>query len=101
MGVLFLNPKDAMTTLFQQSRTNSPASRYQPSRGKRAPFEFYPTPPEATRALLSVEKFDGSIWEPACGDGAISKVLQKANYSVVSTDLINYGFGESGQDFLR
>lgn len=35
---------------------------------KRAPFEFYPTPPEATRALLSVETFDGTIWEPACGD---------------------------------
>ncbi|PID44236.1 MAG: hypothetical protein CSB48_02440 [Proteobacteria bacterium] len=33
---------------------------------KRAPFEFYPTPPEAVRALLSVEQFDGSIWEPAC-----------------------------------
>jgi hypothetical protein len=28
---------------------------------------FYPTPPEATRALLSVETFDGLIWEPACG----------------------------------
>lgn len=27
----------------------------------RAPFEFYPTPPQATRALLSVEEFDGSI----------------------------------------
>ena len=26
----------------------------------RAPFEFYPTPPEATRALLSVEDFDGA-----------------------------------------
>ena len=25
----------------------------------RIPNEFYPTPPEATRALLSVEQFDG------------------------------------------
>lgn len=33
---------------------------------KRAAFEFYPTPPEATRALLSVEQFEGSVWEPAC-----------------------------------
>jgi len=45
---------------------------------KRAAFEFYPTPPEATRALLSVESFEGDIWEPACGDGAISKVLIEA-----------------------
>lgn len=28
----------------------------------RIPNDFYPTPPEATRALLSVEDFDGSIW---------------------------------------
>lgn len=70
------------------------------SRG-RAPFEFYPTPPEATRALLSVESFDGSIWEPACGDGAISKELTKAGYQVVSTDLINRGYGDGQLDFLK
>ena len=68
---------------------------------KRAAYEFYPTPPEATRALLSVEQFDGSIWEPACGDGAISKVLTEAGYQVVSTDLIDRGYGEGGHDFLK
>lgn len=68
---------------------------------KRAPFEFYPTPPEAVRALLSVEQFEGSVWEPACGDGAISKVLEKAGYSVISTDLIDRGFGRGGYDFLK
>ena len=66
----------------------------------RAPYEFYPTPPEATRALLSVESFDGSIWEPACGEGHISKVLQASGHEVVSTDLAHYGFGEGGRDFL-
>lgn len=40
---------------------------------KRIPNEFYPTPPEATRALLSVETFDGSIWEPACGGGCATR----------------------------
>lgn len=68
---------------------------------RRAPFEFYPTPPEATRALLSVESFDGSIWEPACGDGAITRELQRAGYDVVSTDLADHGFGTPGIDFLR
>lgn len=68
---------------------------------KRAAYEFYPTPPEATRALLSVESFEGSIWEPACGDGAISKVLEAAGYQVVSTDLIDRGYGAGGQDFLK
>ena len=64
-------------------------------------MEFYPTPPEATRALLSVEQFDGPIWEPACGDGAISKVLTAAGYQVVSTDLVDRGYGKGGYDFLK
>ena len=60
---------------------------------RRVPHDFYPTPPEAIRALLSVETFEGSIWEPACGDGAISKVLLEAGHEVVSTDLIDRGYG--------
>jgi len=67
---------------------------------RRIPHEFYPTPPEAIRALLSVESFDGPIWEPACGDGAIATELAAAGHSVISTDLYAYGFGQSGIDFL-
>ena len=66
----------------------------------RAPFEFYPTAPEATRALLSVERFEGTIWEPACGNGAISRELIAAGYDVVSTDLVDHGFGTPRVDFL-
>jgi hypothetical protein len=62
---------------------------------------FYPTPPEAVRALLSVETFDGSIHEPACGQGHISRVLEAAGHQVVSTDLSDWGYGETGLDFLR
>ncbi|NBU58329.1 MAG: hypothetical protein EBS23_00835 [Betaproteobacteria bacterium] len=65
------------------------------------PNEFYPTPPEATRALLSVEHFDGDIWEPACGDGRIAKVLERHGHPVVATDLYPYGYGATGVDFLR
>lgn len=66
----------------------------------RVPHDFYPTPPEGTRALLSVERFTGSIWEPACGNGAISKVLQEHGYKVASTDLIYRGYGTGGTNFL-
>ncbi len=62
--------------------------------------DFYPTPPEATLALLERETFTGNIWEPACGDGAISKILEAAGYEVRSTDLIDRGYGEGGHDFL-
>jgi hypothetical protein len=68
--------------------------------GLRQADDFYPTPPEATEALLRAESFDGPIWEPACGDGAISKVLEAAGHRVVSTDLVERGYGQSGVDFL-
>lgn len=66
----------------------------------REPDDFYPTWPAATGVLLRHETFDGPIWEPACGDGAMSRVLEAAGYEVVSTDLIDRGYGEGGRDFL-
>ena len=66
----------------------------------REPFDFYETPPEATRALLSAEAFDGPVWEPACGNGAIARVLAAAGHTVVATDLIERGYGLAGIDFL-
>lgn len=68
--------------------------------GSRHRDDFYPTPPELTRALLSVESFEGGIWEPACGDGALSRELEEAGIRVVSTDLVDRGYGEPRRDFL-
>jgi len=62
--------------------------------------DFYRTPPEATHALLDRERFDGIIWEPACGDGAICSVLAERGYDVLATDLIDRGYGEGGHDFF-
>jgi hypothetical protein len=62
--------------------------------------DFYATPPESTRALLRVEKFAGAVWEPACGDGAIAKVLQEAGHEVIATDLVERGFGTPRIDVL-
>lgn len=63
--------------------------------------DFYPTPPYATEALLEREKFRGNIWEPACGEGDMSKVLIGRGYQVISTDLVDRGYGEGGVDFLQ
>ena len=62
--------------------------------------EFYPTPRWATFALIDNEAFRGDIWECACGDGAMSKVLAETGNNVVSSDLYNRGYGEAGHDFL-
>lgn len=66
----------------------------------RAEFDFYPSPPEAFEELLKRETFEGTVWEPACGDGVVSKVFEKAGFEVMSTDLIYRGYGEGGHDFL-
>ena len=68
---------------------------------EREENDFYPTHPKLTELLCDKEKFDGTIWEPACGEGHMSKVLQDKGYDVISTDLYDRGFGESGIDFLN
>ena len=67
---------------------------------RRHKDDYYPTPPEAVEALLAVEQFNARVWEPACGAGHISRVLQQHKHRVISTDLNNFGFGETGIDFL-
>lgn len=71
------------------------------SQGNRAEYDFYPTPPYAVEELLKHESFKGSIWECACGDGAISETLKQHGYDVFSSDIVDRGYGEKrGLDFL-
>jgi hypothetical protein len=63
--------------------------------------DFFPTPAWATFALVENERFSGDVWECACGDGAMSRVLEQANRSVFSSDLYPRGYGNVGLDFLN
>ena len=63
--------------------------------------DFFPTPAWATFALIDNEKFSGEIWESACGDGAMSRVLEQTGQPVRSSDLYDRGYGEVGFDFLE
>jgi hypothetical protein len=76
---------------------------------QRAPLaerrdDLYETPECATRALLAVESLpQGTVWEPACGPGAIVRVLRAAGHQVYATDLVNYGSADQDEhrvDFL-
>lgn len=80
----------------------------------RADSDFYPTPEYVTHALLDKERFDGfNIWEPACGDGAMTKVLKHrlphsdgysgSNRLIFSSDIRvdNDVYGCKGIDFLK
>ncbi len=62
-------------------------------------YDIHPTPKIWTMVLLEYMSFHGRIWEPACGDGAMSKTLIEAGYKVVSTNLPDQGYGRV-QDFL-
>ena len=68
--------------------------------GERDADDFYPTPAYAVEELLKREVFIGNVWECACGEGDISQVLKKAGYEVISTDLIDRGYGEQ-IDFFK
>jgi hypothetical protein len=64
--------------------------------------DLYETPACAVYALLQTERLPpGPVWEPACGPGAIVQVLREAGHQVIATDLIDYGLGEGGKDFLK
>ena len=62
----------------------------------RAKADFYPTPPDATLALVKALSLPVKtrIWEPACGEGHMVQTLEKCGYSVIGTDI------SSGTDFL-
>ena len=61
-------------------------------------LEFFATPKSITRALLTRETFPGLTWEPACGHGSIAEMIPG---EVMASDLADFGYGESGVDFLK
>lgn len=61
--------------------------------------DYYATEPKATEWLCRLERFEGRILEPSCGEGHMSEVLKAAGYEVVSRDLVDRGYGEVA-DFL-
>ncbi|WP_143149167.1 hypothetical protein [Hyphomicrobium sp. CS1BSMeth3] len=98
--IRLLRPNDIPST--GQSKATNHAFAFGPRISpSRAAWEFYPTPPEATRALLGAEPFSGKTWEPACGQGHIANVLLEHGHQVIATDLAPcWGYGETGRDFL-
>lgn len=70
------------------------------SRTERQNEDYYATEPKAMELLLSEETFAPHVWECACGEGHLSKVLEKHGYDVESTDLIYRGYGRQ-KDFLK
>lgn len=68
----------------------------------RVKDDYYATPVEATKGILDREILDGNIFEPACGEGHISEIIKEyyPNSEVISTDLVDRGYGDGGINFL-
>ncbi len=68
-------------------------------------FDYFPTPPWATRALmehviLKRNNIEGmTCFEPACGGGHMAVVLREYFKSVDAADIQDHGFGEV-KDYL-
>lgn len=62
----------------------------------RTKADFYPTPADATLALIKALDLPVGtrVWEPACGEGHMVDTLEKCGYFVIGADI------KSGVDFL-
>ncbi len=88
-------------------------------RWERKPADLYPTPCNATESIMTLISrlsilSDGTVdlggmdgrsikrvWEPACADGRIARVLEWHGLDVTGTDLREHtGYGVGGIDFL-
>jgi hypothetical protein len=98
-----LSGSRSFTRQNKHMNNNTKKSTFGVSNLAREGLDFYPTPPEATMALLDFLDLprQWTIWEPACGTGGISKVAEDYGYSVISTDIADYGYGTPNVDFTE
>lgn len=69
----------------------------------RDPADFYPSPAYVSLSLLEHEQFQGTIWDPCCGDGELILALMTrlANSNTFrASDINDWGFNATIQDFL-
>ncbi len=69
---------------------------------ERKEADLYPTPEDATQALLiAAPPPPGLVYEPACGEGKMARVLKANGYEVMASDIRDTGYGEPHIDFRR
>lgn len=86
------NKKSTFVTLGASNHTEK----------EREKNDFYATQPEAIDKLVGAIKnmLPKKVWECACGTGCLSDRLKDFGYDVVSSDLIDRGYGDVA-DFLK
>lgn len=87
----FRRPRSALATVDSSRRA---AGR------ERAAADFYCEPRWAVEGLLDVQRFAGSVWDPACGRGTIPEAFKSRGHLTIASDLHERGYGPGGRDFL-
>lgn len=82
--------KSDFTTLGASAHSNE----------EREENDFYATDPKALEIFLEETDIKlNNVWECACGQGHLAKVLDKVGLLGKATDLIDRGYGEVNIDF--
>ena len=84
------NQKSTYVTLGASSHTEH----------DRQQDDYYATDPTTIKPLFDREDFNLEIWEPACGEGHLSKAMEETK-EVYSSDLVQRGYSEDVFDFLK
>ena len=63
--------------------------------------DYYATDPIAIDGLKKVFDIPKGVWECSCGEGHLSKRLEELGHTVVSSDLIDRGYGQGNVNFLE
>lgn len=88
--------KDWTGNSVTYTKTNGFANNSAQERHKE---DYYATEPKALEELLKLEEF-GNVWECACGEGHLGRVLESKGILARASDLIDRGYGEAGKSFL-
>lgn len=73
------------------------------NKNSRRELDYYPTPASGTIALMNFLQLplQRVIYEPACGDGKMSEVIESYGYNVISSDINESCYGMGGVDYLQ
>lgn len=72
----------------------------------RADHDYFPTEADITAAFMTAEgpvlaaRGVRTVREPACGDGAMARVIVRHGFRVIASDIADRGYGQSGVDMM-
>lgn len=68
---------------------------------ERGDHDYYATSPRALELFSPLYPIAHKVFEPSCGEGHLSKWLVEHGHDVLSTDLVDRGYGIGGIDFFK